>query len=413
MAMLLKLAWRNLWRHPRRTALTASAMALGLGLVLVFLGIQDGQHFQMIDSAVRLGSGHLLIQAPDYQRRRGVEMIVPASVLARTAAWAESRADDVTAVLRRAFASGLLSSADGATGVGLVGVDPAAEAAGSRYPARVASGRFLESSDRDAAVIGSGVARLLKVRPGARIVAMAQGAKGGEIRSTLLHVVGILHTGLSEVDEALVLVPLPSFQGFLELNGGAHQVALLLRDQARSGAVAALARSAFPDLEVLTWAEADPQLEAFIKIDDGGTYLFDAIFFALIAFTVLNTLLMSVLERRREFALLGALGVSPRRRMAMVLLEAVMLAALAGTAGLGLGLAGHAYFRTHGLPLAWFTSRSIEAAGVILDPVMYSVLSTARIAGAVALVVALALALSLLAARRAAKPVDPNLLKGP
>ena len=410
MRILVKLAWRNLWRHTRRTALTASAVALGLGLVLVFLGLQDGQHAQMIESTVRMGSGHVLLQAPGYQRRRGVEMLLPAPVVAGASAWAASR-PGVQAVLTRAFASGLLSSADGATGVSLIGVDPAVEAPVSRFATRVARGRFLAPADRGTAVIGEGVARLLNARPGTRVVAMAQGARGGEIRSALFHVVGTVHTGLDEVDESLVLAPLASLQAFLELGGGAHQVALVLADQSRAGAVAAEAARAFPDLETLTWAQADPQLEAFITLDDGGTYLFDAIFFVLIAFMLLNTLLMSVLERRREVALLGALGLSPGRRLLMVLLEAVMLAALASAAGLGLGLAGHTYFRLHGLPLAWFTSQSIEAAGVILDPVMYSVLRPARIVGSVALVFALTLGLSLLAARHAAKPADPNLLK--
>lgn len=410
MGILWKLAWRNLWRHPRRTVLTASAVALGLGLVLVFLGLQDGQHAQMIESAVRMGSGHVLLQAPGYQRRRGVEMLVAAPVVARAEAWAASRRG-VQAVLTRAFASGLLSSADGATGVNLVGVEPTAEASVSRLATRVASGRFLAPADRGTAVIGDGVARLLDARPGTRVVAMAQGARGGEIRSALFHVVGVVHTGLDELDESLVLAPLAAVRPFLELGGGAHQVALVLADQSRAGAIAADAARAFPELETLTWAQADPQLQAFITIDDGGAYLFDAIFFVLIAFMLLNTLLMSVLERRREVALLGALGLSPGRRLLMVLLEAGVLAALASAAGLGLGLLGHAYFRLHGLPLAWFTSQSIEAAGVILDPVMYSVLAPSRIAGSVALVVALTLGLSLLAARQAARPVDPNLLK--
>jgi ABC-type lipoprotein release transport system permease subunit len=413
--ILLTLAWRNLWRHPRRTLLTAAAVALGLALVLVFLGLQDGQHSQMIESAVRMGSGHVLIQAPGYQRRRGVEMVVSEPAVARVRAWATvgmiGGAAGVEAVLPRAFVSGLLSSADGATGVNLIGIDAAAEAPVSRLASRVREGRFLAPADRGLLVVGRGVARVLRARPGTRVVLMAQGARGGEIRSALFRVVGVLETGLDQVDEALALVPLPSLQAFLGLDGGVHQVALILRAERRAAAVARAARGAFPGLEALTWAEADPQLEAFIKIDDGGTYVFDAIFFVLIAFTLLNTLLMAVLERRREIALLGALGLSAGRRLALVLLEALMLAVVATAAGLGLGLLGHTYFRLHGLPLAWFTSRSVEAAGVMLDPVFYSVLSLARVAGVVGLVLLLTLGLSLIAARHAAKPVDPHLLK--
>jgi ABC-type lipoprotein release transport system permease subunit len=405
-----RLAWRNLWRHAGRTLLTASGVALGLAFLLVMLGLGDGSHLQMIDAAVRMGSGHVLLQAPEFQRRRGVEMTMPESSAAAVVRWARSR-PDVEGVLPRAFASALLSSADGATGVSLVAVDAAAEAPLSRFPARVTHGRFLEAADRNTAVVGAGVARLLEVGVGSRVVAMAQGARSGEVRSALLHVAGVLDTGLDDIDRSLVLVPLRAGQEFLELGGGVHQIALVLDDQAAAGARAREAAHAFPDLEILTWAQADPDLAAAIRIDDGGHYLFNGIFFVIIGFMVLNTLLMSVLERRREFALLGALGLSPRRRLAVVVAEGAMLAALASGGGLALGLGAHTYFRLHGLPLAWFTAQGMETAGVMLEPVMYSSLSGARIVGAVALVWLLTLGLSLAAARQAARPVDPGLLK--
>lgn len=409
MTIVLTLAWRNLWRHAGRTVLTALGVALGLALLLVMLALGDGSHLQMIDSAARMGSGHVLVQAADYQRRRGIEMVVPGATAEEVAAWAW-RQPGVQAVMPRIFASALLSSADGATGIALTGIRSEAEAQGSRFPSRVVSGRFLETADGNAAVIGSGVARLLRARIGSRVVVMAQGPASAEVRSSLLRVVGVLHTGLAEIDERLVLVPLGAARDLLVV-AGVHQIAVILGDQARAAPVAAAARGAFPALETLTWAQADPQLEVAIRLDDGGHYLINGIFFVIIGFMVLNTLLMSALERRREFALLGALGVSPRRRLAMVLAEAVMLTALALAAGLGLGLAGHAYFSLHGLPLAWFTERGMETAGVVLDPILYSSLTVRRVAGATAIVAALALLLSLLAARHAARPVDVGLLK--
>lgn len=408
--IVLTLAWRNLWRRPGRTVLTGSGAALGLGFLLTMLALGDGSHLQMIDTAVRTGSGHVLIQAKEYQRRRGVEQLVPAEAAARAVAWARAR-PGVRAVLPRAFASGLVSSADGATGVSLAGIDAAAEVSISRFASRLVEGRFLRPGDGLAAAVGQGVARVLKVRPGSRLVAMAQGPGGGEVRSTLLHVVGVVRTGIEEVDESVVLLPLATLQGFLGLGGGIHQLALILDDQERAAEVAAAARQAWPGLEAITWAEADPQLEAAILIDDGGHYLFNGIFFVIIAFMVLNTLLMSVLERRREFALLGALGLSESRRFGLVLVEGALVAGLATLGGIILGLGAHAYFHVHGLPLAWFTSQELETAGVVLEPIMYSALGPGRVVGAVLLVFGLTLALAIVAGRQAARPVDPNLLK--
>jgi ABC-type lipoprotein release transport system permease subunit len=410
MGVVVRLAWRTLWRHAWRTVLTGSGIALGLGLLLTMLGLGDGTHLQMIDAAVGMGSGHVLLQAPGYQARRGVELAIPAAVARRASDWARAR-DDVVAVPTRVFASALLSSADGAVGVTLMGVDPAIEAAVSRFAARVREGRFVAPADRGAAVIGSGVARVLHAGVGSRIVVMAQGARERDVRSALLRVVGVVHTGLDEVDRGLLLVPLGAAQELLALDGGVHQVALVLRDQARTEADAAAARRAFPELEALTWAQADPDLETAIRLDDGGHYLFNAIFFVIIGFMVLNTLLMSVLERRRELALLGALGLTPGRRWAMVMLEAAMLGALALAGGLALGIGANAYFHVHGLPLAWFTTEPLESGGVLLEPVMYASLGVRRVVVSAALVLALTLLLSLVAARHAARPVDVGLLK--
>jgi ABC-type lipoprotein release transport system permease subunit len=410
MAILVRLAWRNLWRHPWRTLLTALGVALGLGLLLTMLGLGDGSHIQMIDAAVGMGSGHVLVQAPDYQARRAVELTLAEDVARRVAAWARAQ-PGVVAVAPRALSSALLSSADGAVGVGLMAVDPAAEETASRFPARVRDGRFLRAGDRGTAVIGSGVARVLHAGVGGRVVVMAQGAGERDVRSALLRVVGVVHTGLDDADRTLVLVPLGTGQDLLALGGRVHQVAIILRDQARSASVAATARRVFPGVETLTWAQADPDVDTAIRLDDGGHYLFNAIFFVIIGFMVLNTLLMSVLQRRREIALLGALGVTPGRRWAMVMLEGAMLAALAIAGGLVLGIGANTYFRLHGLPLAWFTDQPFESGGVLLEPVMYASLGARRVVGSAALVFALTAVLSLVSARHAARAVDVGLLK--
>ena len=163
-------------------------------------------------------------------------------------------------------------------------------------------------------------------------------------------------------------------------------------------------------MEVLSWGEVLPELKDFIRIDDGGNYLFNLVIFLLIGFTVLNTLLMSVLERNREYALLDALGLTPGKRFAMVILEATVIAALAVVVGLTLGYGVHLYLHFHGLPLDLFYSGDISAAGVTLDPVIYSDLSLNRIVGSMLLVFGLILMLALIPARHAARRGDVHLL---
>lgn len=189
-----------------------------------------------------------------------------------------------------------------------------------------------------------------------------------------------------------------------------HQIAVVLDDAANSGRLASVARSQFPDLEILTWEQAHPEVVDYIRIDNAGNHIFSMVLFTLIGFLVLNTLLMSVLERTREFALLDALGVAPHQRFQMVMLEAVIVAAMASAAGLALGYGVHLYLAIHGLPLDLFVSGDLTVAGVAFDPVIYSELSTRRILQTVSLVFGLAMVLALVPARRAAKPGEIGIL---
>ncbi len=314
-------------------------------------------------------------------------------------------------MLPRVFASGLASSADGATGVRVIGLEPAREVDGSFFDDKVTRGAFLSASDENTAVIGDGVARKLRLEPGEKFVLMAQAANSAEIESLLLRVSGIMRTGLEDFDQATVLVPLLTAQRLLKLDGRVHQVAIMLDRLDRSDEVARRLRTSLPSgVEVLDWPALMPELRDFIKIDDGGSYVFNGLFFLIIAFMVANTLLMSVLERRREFALLDALGFSPRRRFLLVILEASWIAALSVFVGTILGYLGHLYFHHKGLPLDWFYSSQVSAGGTTIDPIIYSQLTWSRIFGAAGMVFVLTFLLSLLPAWRGAKAEDVHLL---
>ncbi len=412
MKIVLIIAWRNLWRRARRTLLTVASAASGLALLLIFLGIGDGGHSQMIESAVRMGSGHVVIQQKGYRERGGIGRVLDENQLRMAESWAKSATGKfpIRYIARRTFASGLASSSDGATGVLIIGIQPGVEREASQFDDKLIKGEFLNPDDRDRVIIGEGVARKLSLDVGQKLVLMAQAAHVAEIQSRLVRVGGIMRAGLEEFDQVLVLMPLTTSQQLLMLDGEVHQVALLMDSEHLSEDLASLGKKQLPEMEVLSWGEVLPELKDFIRIDDGGNYLFNLVIFLLIGFTVLNTLLMSVLERNREYALLDALGLTPGKRFAMVILEATVIAALAVVVGLTLGYGVHLYLHFHGLPLDLFYSGDISAAGVTLDPVIYSDLSLNRIVGSMLLVFGLILMLALIPARHAARRGDVHLL---
>ncbi len=412
MSIVLKIAWRNLWRQPRRTLLTVITISLGLALLLIFLGLGDGSHEQMIESAVHMGSGHVLVQKEGYQEQGGINRLLTLEEIRSVETWSQEMKGrfPIRHILRRTFVSGLASSADGATGVQLIGIQPLAEMQASDFDEKLIEGEFLNADDGDWVILGQGVAHKLALEVGEKLVLMAQGADSVEIQSRLVRVRGILRTGLEEQDQVLALMPLGASQEFLDLGARVHQIALLMQDARFSQELANIGKQKFSALEVLSWGEALPELKEFIVIDDGGNYVMNLILFLLISFTVLNTLLMSVLERGREFALLHCLGLTPGRRFTMVLVEAFFIAFLSALAGFGLGYSVHLYLSSSGLPLDLFYSGDLSAAGVIFDPVLYSHLSPARIVQSMVLVFGLILLLSLVPAWRAARSGDVHLL---
>jgi ABC-type lipoprotein release transport system permease subunit len=405
------IAWRNLWRNARRTLLTAATIAGGVALLVVFFALEDGMHRQMLRSAVQLGGAHAAVQAHGYQDRKASEQTLPQGERERLQQLLQARGIALATLVPRVFASGLASSADGATGVSIIGVDPEAEAEVSSLDERVVAGRFLRAGDENVAVLGQGVARKLELDQGDKLVLMAQAPGSADIQSVLVRVAGIIETRSEDLDEGGVLLPLPSAQALLGMPGRVHQLALILSDPRAAGRVTGILREASPpELEVLHWEELMPSLRDFIRMDVAGLFIIAIIFFLIIAFLVANTLLMSVLERRREFALLDALGLTPARRFLLVMLEATWIAVLSVTCGAVAGCAGHLFFRQRGLNLSYFAESGWSAAGTAVDHVIYSALTPGRLAIAAGLVFLITIALALLPAWKAATEADAQLL---
>ena len=423
--LLLSLAWRNLWRHARRTILTVLALGLGLGLLLVSLGLGDGSHEQMIVNGIKLGGGHVVIQAEGYQHSQSQDLLIPARVIS-TVDQALRTDRTLHSINPRLLASGLLSSAANASGVGIVGVQPHAEQIVSLIPQRMIAGSYLDGEQSSGLVIGDELAQKLKVRVGSKVVLMAQAVhpeadrhlktqqrSGGEIQSALFRVVGIFHTGLREVDAYLVHLPLPEAQTFLGAGDQLSQIAVFLRqDSATVPTADALRTQLSPtEIEVLTWRQALAELARFVWLDDAFNYVMNGIILVMVALGVLNTMLMAVLERRYELGVCAAVGLQPTQLLTLVMYESVLLILLSLALGLILGLGGHWYFATYGLDMRVFTETDMPIAGTVFDPILYSSLSYTRIIWAVSVVGALALLMAAYPAWKAARTELPGALR--
>lgn len=375
----MKLAWRNLWRNVRRTLITMVAIGLGLALAMISIGLGDGGHEQMIESGVRMGAGHITVQPLGYQKNPSNDKII-----ADETRIVEALKDmpHVREAFLRIVGKGLISSAANSSGIAFRAVDPGEAGDKSLLAPHLISGDYLEAGEAGGILIGEKLARKLKVSVGKKVVLMGQDA-AREVSSALFRVKGIYKTGVSDLDGYFCLISLKGARHFLGLEQGVTQVAVYLDSQFEVEKALPVLRSRLGPLpvEALPWQEVMPDLLRFVQLDDAGNYFFLGIILVIVALGILNTILMSVLERTREFGMMLALGLSPRLLFLMIIFETTLLALLSMALGGGLGFGGHHYFATVGLDLTGLTPERLTLAGAIISPVLYSHLRLMRIVG--------------------------------
>ena len=406
------LAMRNLRRHLRRTVLTASAMIIGGALLIFSLAIGDGGHEQWIESGVRLGNGHVTVEHPEYRVSRRIDHRLPDDVrrAAEQALASPEIAPRVVALSGKLSINGLASSAAGARPARIVAVDPLAETGFGMVDDNVVEGRYLEPGDKLAAYVGAELVDSLELRIGSRFVVQAQDTEH-EIAGQLLRVVGIFRSGVPAVDQMMIHIPLATASEWLGSRNDVTNVGVVLDASAAAARVADRLEHALADpvargdVRVMGWREADPALAAAIAIDDFGNYLIQGFLFVIIAFGVVNTVLMSVMHRHREFGVLQALGLTPGQTGAIVLVEGLTLSAASGLLGVGLGLLGTWYFFGDGLDVSVFMENIDEMtfSGAVIDPVIVPLFGARRIAQIVTFILCIGAAAAIYPALRAAR----------
>lgn len=328
-----RLAWRNLWRHGRRTWITVAAMVFCNVLLIFLISLQLGSYDMMINNSLAMATGHLQVQHPDFQGDQRMRDSVPA-----VAALAEQlRADPAFAdVAARGQAFALASSEERSFGVLLVGVQPRFEPTVSSLPGLVSQGRYLRAEDQGAIVVGAVLARNLRIAPGDELTFLGSG-RDGSFAAGLATVVGILETGVDEVDRGIAQVPLDWFQSVFSMLDHGHAVVARAASLDEVPTAIATAERLLPrdsDLRVLDWNALQPGLRQAIQSDMASAWFMYAVLIVLVALSVLNTQLMSVLERTREFGVMLALGMGPGRLARLVAVETLLMSLL----GLALGV---------------------------------------------------------------------------
>ena len=348
MIQLFKMAFRDLGRNKRRTILSALAVSVGMGLLLLMSSVIVGEMQGTLRNTIQLFSGHLQIRSLTYDENKislkWDDLIENPQALADTVAAQVPQIVDATP---RLVASGIVTRGENSRGVQVIGFDPDAQA-NQVYRQSVTDGEFLTPDDREGILIGLPLADKLGLAVGDQINLLVN-TSNGDVVEQLFTIRGIYSTNTFGYDESTVFLPLAKAQTITGAEDRASLIFIMLKERDQSDAVAAAMQS--PNYTVVTWRGMNALIVQFEDYANAYMTIFYLIVLGITATVVSNTLVMSVFERTREIGILAAIGMKGRRILAQFLTEAALIATGGVIGGLILGGAMAAYFGRYGIPL--------------------------------------------------------------
>ena len=401
--MHLQLAWRNVWRNPRRTAVILIAVIIGVWSMILLNAISRGFLENLVDNGISTLTGHIQILAPLYHQDPVVEnSIEQPGPIERVL---ETRLPPGSIWAPRVSVGAIVSNARHSTGVTLVGIVPDREAGLSFIGRSVDQGKHLEEDDDEGILVGEAFLKDFETRPGHKLVLMAQGTDR-EIVSRAFRIRGAFRSELEATEKQYVFITLPAARNMLKLGTAVSLFSVLLpKSRMAEGAAADLKRELPKGVEVWTWQELLPMVKAYMRLMDGFMYIWNVVVFVAMGFGLVNTVLMAVYERMREFGLLKALGMRPSRILKDVVIEGLYLLCIGAVIGNIIGFVSVWILGRTGIDLSALAAGS-EYFG--MSTVIYPALATKDVVVADLTVLVLGLLVSMYPALKASrfKPVE-------
>jgi ABC-type lipoprotein release transport system permease subunit len=367
---LNQLAWRNLLRHKRRTLITCLSVAFGVLLSVTFTGSGDYSYTSLINTSTTMGFGHLTVEPQGYNDTPSLSMrVLQANAIANQI----QEVPNVQATYVRIMCQAMFAAGAKSVGGMFLAIDPEKENSNHNFFLKnINQGNFFTESDGRGIVIGAKMAEKLNLRLGKKLI-YTMTDKDGEIISEISRVKGIFTTGDDTIDSTIVLLPIDRIRAALRYeNDAASLIAVFISDQRDAKLMQQKLNETLhkPELEVMTWEQTQADLAGLIAIDRASNYLMQFLVGLLIAAGIVNTMLMSVLERTREFGMMMAVGMSPRHLVRMILIESFWIGIIGLILGIVITAPWYIYMSHNGIDLSILIGNDYSAGGVLVDPVM-------------------------------------------
>ena len=367
--ILIKLAWKNIFRNKRRTIIASTAMGIGLAALIFVDAFWMGMEENMIKTATASFLGDAQIHREGFRDDREVSLTIQA-LDELTASLAEEPI--VAHFTQRTHASGMIISSASVSAINLVGVNPLTEKFLSKVDDAITQGAYFEGNNSRDMVIGTKLAEVLEVGLGHRVVVTVAQAVSGELTQEMFRISGIYHFADEEMNRGMVSVRINKAQQMLAIGDGVHEIALKFTSpaHAQDSELRFWDKYSRHGNEALSWTEILPQLKAILEMSKYSKYIMGIVLFGVVVFGIINTLFMSLYERMFEFGVLRAVGTRPLRMAQVILFEAGALAIVSIGLGAILGCIVTVIFVHRGIDYT-----GIEMMGVTIQEHIYPIMA--------------------------------------
>lgn len=397
--MLLQIAWKNIWRNKVRSLVILTAIALGIFAGVFNMAFFYGMVEQRIETVISTEASHIQIHQKNYVEDPEIKKnIEQAADMANSI----GRLESVKQTTCRTIINAMISSAESGSGIRLLGINPEDEMNVTDISSRLLDGKYLEGIKRNPILIGEKLAEKLGVKLRSKVVVTLQDLEGEMIYASF-RVAGIYKTTNTTYDEMTAFVRKTDLENLTGLPGdGAHEIAILLNNSETLDSTMAYLRSEYPDLDIKSWRDIMPEVGLIEESMDVSMYVFMGIILFALLFGIINTMLMAVLERRKELGMLMAVGMNKRRVFSMITLETIVLSLTGGVFGILMGGLFTFFLSQNGIDLSnWGWSGAYESLGY--DTVVYPLLKSSMLIRVTIMVIITGFIGSLYPARKALK----------
>jgi ABC-type lipoprotein release transport system permease subunit len=365
--MLIGIAWKNIWRNKKRSAVILTAIALGLCGGLFATGVMIGMAESMVNTAINRDLAHIQIHTKAFKENPLIQNSIPDAeslmTKLRSIPWMKG-------VSGRVKIEGMASSPATNSGVEIVGIDPNAEKSVTTISQNIREGKYLDSNGINSAIVGKKLAEKLNLRMHSKLVLSFPGLDGS-ITYGAFRIVGMFETESSIFDKSTVFINDRDITRLLGAKSVVHEIALRFDNVDLVPQVLTSLQTAYPQFIIESWKDLAPELKLTAELTNVSMVFFLGIILFGLLFGITNTMLMSVLDRVREFGMVMAIGMKRKQVFAQIFLETVLLSLVGSIIGIASGIAVIAITHQTGINLSAFAD-GLSSYGIssMLYPIM-------------------------------------------